>query len=345
MRQRVIRFGIIGCGMISGWHADSIRSIPDCVLVGATDRSPEACAAFAAKYGVTAFESVEALLGCPDIDVVCVCTPSGLHAPLCIQAAEAGKNIVTEKPMALTVADCDAVIAAVERNHVKMAVISQLRFSHAIRSAAEAVHSGTLGQMLCGDIYMKYSRTPDYYAKSPWRGTWKMDGGGALMNQGVHGVDILCHIMGPVEWVCGNCKTMVHAIETEDTASALVQFASGAMGVIEGTTSVVPGSGRRIELNGTRGTIVLLEDAVVEWSVEGTHVPVDILITASKTESARDPAKIGLEGHVAQLSDMADAVRNDRSPMIDQYEGRKPVEVICAIYESSRRGERVYLKR
>ena len=152
--MRQIGFGIIGCGVISRWHADSVSKIEGCKLIGGTDVSPKSREAFAEKYGVTAFESVEALLACSEVDVVCICTPSGLHAPLCIAAAEAGKHIITEKPMALTVADCDAIIEATDRCGVKIEVISQLRFSHTVQSVRAAVLNGTLGRIVSGDIFM-----------------------------------------------------------------------------------------------------------------------------------------------------------------------------------------------
>jgi len=341
--MRKIGFGIIGCGVISRWHAEAIATLKDCALIGATDRSKESAGAFSAKYNCIAFDSVEDLLTCPDIDVVSICTPSGLHAQFCIQAAEAGKHVITEKPMALNVADCDKIIEAADRNNVKICVISQLRFSHTVRSVKSAIAGGQLGKMLCGDIYMKYHRDREYYIRSPWRGTWAMDGGGALMNQGVHGVDTIQYLMGPVKSVYGNCRTLLHDIETEDTCSAVLEFKSGALGVIQATTSVTPGSGRRIELNGSKGTIMMLEDSVVEWSVDGTAIPADILIESSVKSGYSDPTNIGIGGHIDQISDMVAAIREGRNPAVDGREGKKPVEIICAIYKSSETGKRVDL--
>lgn len=336
-------FGIIGCGVISKWHAEAIGKIAGCRLIGATDVNEKNRETFAAAYGCAAFESTEKLLKDPDIDVVCICTPSGLHAPLCIQAAEAGKHIITEKPMALTVADCDSIIGAAERNNVKIEVISQLRFSHVVRSVKAAIDNGVLGKLLCGDIYMKYHRSAEYYRQSPWRGTWKMDGGGALMNQGVHGVDTIQYLMGPVRSVFGFCRTLIHEIETEDTVSAALEYASGALGVIQATTSVTPGSGRRIEINGTNGTIVMLEDSVVEWDVDGTSIPPDILVQAGNNKGFCDPTNIGLQGHLDQITDMVRALRENREPSVNGKEGRKPIRIIRAIYRSSQTGERVVL--
>lgn len=336
-----LRFGICGCGMISRWHADSILEIEGCEIRGVADRNAGAAAGFAASYGVLAYGDMDEMLADPDIDIVCICTPSGTHAQLAIKCAEAGKHIIVEKPMAVTLAECDEMIAAAEKNSVIMTVISQLRFTHTVQSVRSAVGNGALGRVVCGDIYMKYYRSPQYYANSLWRGTRAMDGGGALMNQGVHGVDVLQHIMGPVKSVYGICRTLARDIETEDTAAAVLEYASGAIGVIEATTSVMPGSCRRVEINGTGGTIVMLEDSVVEWSVEGMTIPADILVRSSNMEAARDPSKINLDGHKNQISDMVRAVRCGGRPAIDGYEGKKPIRIITAIYESSASGRRI----
>lgn len=339
--MKEIVFGIIGCGMISGWHADAIAAVNGCRLAGAFDVNPASREKFAAARGVRAYETLEQLLADPQIDVINICTPSGLHADLAIAAARAGKNILVEKPMALNSQQCDAMIAAARENGVLLSVVSQLRFAHAIQSAKTALENGSLGRVVCGDIYMKYYRSHEYYAGSKWRGTWAMDGGGALMNQGIHGVDIMRYIMGPVKSVYAICRTLDRKIETEDTASAVLEYESGALGVIQATTSVSPGSGRRMEFNGTKGTIVLMEDTIVEWTAEGMAVPADILIRSSRMEASRDPTKIDLDGHIRQITDVADSVRRGKAPFISGEEGRKPVRIIEALYESSRSGQRV----
>ena len=343
--MRKVGFGIIGCGMIANWHADAITKVDGARLVGAVDVNIEAGKAFAEKYETRAFETIEKLLQNKDIKIVCICTPSGLHASLAVKAAGAGKHIVVEKPMAITLKECDEIIKACEKNNVKLAVISQLRFSHSVRELKKAIVSQKLGRLVSGDVYMKYFRSEEYYEKSGWKGTWKMDGGGALMNQGIHGVDLLQYVMGPVKLVFGHARTLTRNIEVEDTATAVLEFENGALGVIQGTTSVYPGSPRRLEVNGDKGTIVLEEDSIALWEIKGEQIPDNIETGSTRVSTASNPAALGIEGHMLQISDMVDAVIDNRKPMVDQYEGRKPVEIITAIYESSRSGKPVYLKK
>lgn len=343
MTGKTIGFGIIGCGMISNWHAGAILKIEGARLVGATDVSEKSRLAFAEKYNVRAFDSVEELLLCSEIDVVCICTPSGLHAPLAIQTANAGKHIIIEKPMALNLKETDDIISACEANKVKMEVISQLRFTDAVIKVKDAVDKGTIGRLVMGDIYMKYYRSQEYYDNGGWRGTWKMDGGGALMNQGIHGVDLLQYIMGPVKSVFAYTRTLARKIEVEDTASAVLEFKNGALGIIQGTTSIFPGSPRRLEVNGDKGTIVLEEDCITNWVIEGQDIPDDITIGHTTSGASSNPGAFSVDGHLKQISDMVDAIKNDRRPLVDQYEGTKPIEIIMAIYESSRTGEKIEL--
>lgn len=336
-----INFGIIGCGMIANWHAGAIKAVEGAELAGFTDINLEGSNSFADKYGVKAYESLECMLSDKNIDAVCICTPSGLHAPQAIMAAEAGKHVIVEKPMALSLAEADEVIRACEVNKVKMGVISQLRFSPAVRKLKEAVENGLLGKIVTGDIYMKFHRSQDYYDAGGWRGTWKMDGGGALMNQGIHGIDLLRYIMGPVRTISAHTRTLVRRIEVEDTAAAVLEFANGALGVIQATTSIYPGYPRRMEICGNRGSIVLEEDSIARWDVEGQAVPEDIIIQSTASKASSNPSAFGIEGHILQIKDMLEAIKYDRKPLVDMYEGRKPIEIIMNIYESSRTGKPV----
>jgi UDP-N-acetyl-2-amino-2-deoxyglucuronate dehydrogenase len=336
-------FGLIGCGMISNSHAQAILADKSACLVGVTDPVVDARSAFAAKYGVRVFGSVEEMLACPEVHAVCICTPSGLHAPLAIKAASAGKHVVVEKPMAISLKEADDLIAISARNGVKVEVISQLRFTPAVRALKAAVDGGLLGRMLSGDITMKYLRTQEYYDKGGWRGTWAMDGGGALMNQGIHGIDLLQYIMGPVKGIFGYARTLSRRIEVEDTASGVVEFQSGALGIIQATTSVVPGYPRRLSVHGEKGSIILEEDSVLSWDVGDTRPPDGVPIGPSRGTSFHDPTAVGMEGHKRQIADLIEAVRTGRRPFIDAEEGRKPVQIILALYESSRTRREVLL--
>ena len=340
--SKIFGFGIIGCGVISKWHADSIEQIEEARIVGAYDTRIEGAKKFAEERNCRVFETLEEMLACDEIDVVCICTPNGLHAKLAIQAANAGKNIIVEKPMAITKEQVNDMIEAVERNKVKVAVISQLRFTNSIRRVKEAIDNGELGQIVIGDVYMKYFRSPEYYASAGWRGTWEMDGGGALMNQGIHGIDVLQYLVGPVKSVSGICKTLVRDIEVEDTASLTVEYESGAIGTIQGTTSVEPGYPRVIEISGTRGTVVLKEDVIIRWDLDGKELD-EKDIPKGNQESFRNPAGFDIENHKRQIKDLIDAVKEDRRPLVDVYEGKKPVDIILAADESSKTGKKVIL--
>jgi UDP-N-acetyl-2-amino-2-deoxyglucuronate dehydrogenase len=337
-----LRFGIVGCGLIADWHARAINETEGAVLAGVTDSRPAAAVDFAAKHSAIVYDSFEYMLKQKDIDIVCLCTPSGLHAPYAVMAAQAGKHVILEKPMALTLTQADDVINACISTGVKMQIISQLRFTDAVTELIGAIRNGWIGRVVTGDIYMKYYRSQEYYDRSGWRGTIAMDGGGALMNQGIHGVDLLRYVMGPVRSVSGIVRTLARKIEAEDTACAVLEFTSGALGMIEATTSVFPGYPRRMEICGDKGCIILTEDRIVRWDVEGHECPVNI-DKASGVLTANDPAALSCEGHIFLFRDMADAVRNNRETLVGPREGKKPLEIISAIYRSSKTGMPVYL--
>lgn len=337
-----VRFGLIGCGMIARLHAGAIREIPGAELGGAFDPVPGRAEAFMNEQGGKPYPSVEALLADPAIDAVCICTPSGTHAELAVQAAEAGKHVVVEKPMAITLEQLWKVKETCRKTGVKFCCISQLRFTRDYRLIREAVAEGRLGRLVCGDIYMKYYRDEAYYAGSSWRGTLAMDGGGALMNQGIHGVDLVQSIMGPVKSVFARSRTLLHKIEAEDTLSAVLEYESGALGVIEATTSTRPGYSRRMEINGTLGGITLTEDRITAWDLDASP---DLLVNPveSGVRTAGDPTALAAECHREQLADMVAAIRSDRLPLIDAEEGSRAVEIILAIYRSAKTGKPVEL--
>jgi len=343
--DRKISFGIIGCGTIARWHADAIRTFNCAELLGVTDSNQESARDFAEKYGVKVFGSLENMLSCADIDGVCICTPSGFHASQAMMSAQAGKHIIIEKPMALDLKSADAVIAACEASKVKVAVIAQLRFAPAVRKMKDALDSGLLGKITSADLSMKFHRSQEYYDSKNWRGTWDLDGGGALMNQGIHGIDLLRFMMGPVKIISAMTRTLVRRIEAEDTAVAILEYANGALGAIQATTSIFPGYPRRLEICGEKGSLALEEDSITRWDVSGMPVPADVQIQSSVSQVASVPTALGIEGHARQIRDMIEAIRYDRRPLVDQYEGRKPIEVIMAIYESSRTGKMVELAK
>lgn len=331
--MKKIRFAIYGCGMIANIHATAINEIKNADLIGAGDIKEEFAARFAEKYGIKTFPDYESLIHSDEIDAICICTPSGTHANLAIEAINCGKNVVLEKPMAITVEECDRIVEACEKSTGKLMVISQLRTVPDVKRAKEIIASGALGKITICDVHMKYYRSPEYF-KGSWKGTKKMDGGGALMNQGIHGIDLLQYICGPIKNIQSCVRTLVHDIEVEDTAVAIAEFESGAIGVIEATTSVYPGFNRVIEVCGSRGSLVLKEGRLEKVLLADGEIHETVIVNDS--DDANDPTKVKTEGHRNQISGFVNMLLGKGNVEIcDQYEGRKAVEIIERIYKST----------
>jgi len=325
-----VNFAIYGCGFIAGTHADAINEIESASLVGCADIKIKAARAFAERYGIIAYDDFNAMLNAPEVDVVCICTPSGTHAELAIRALEHNKHVVLEKPMAITYKECERIIEASDRTGAKVAVISQLRTSEGIKKAKEVIDSGVLGRLVLCDLYMKYYRNADYY-KGSWKGTKAMDGGGALMNQGIHGIDMLITLVGMPKRIKSMVDTKVHDIEVEDTAVALLEFENGAFGVVEGTTSVTPGQNRRMEIHGTRGTMLITENTVTSLIIDGKEQIEDVS-SVCVHDGRNCPGNIGSSGHRIQFENLVASINNGEPLLIDARSGSKPVWVIEGIY-------------
>lgn len=343
-----LKWGIIGCGVIAPWHADSVVDSDYADLVAVCDIDVEKGQAFADKYGAAFFHNYKQMLAESGIDVVSICTPSGLHSEMTMAAAQAGVHVLCEKPMAITVPQINAMIDAVEEAGVKMEVIFQRRTYETTQRVREAVQAGVLGHMTLGDAYLKYYRSPAYYTSADWRATWALDGGGALMNQGVHGVDVLAWVMGDVKSVYAKAEAKVRDIEVEDTCVALITFANGAFGVIEGTTSSNPGEPTTFHFHGDKGTIILDDNGIQKWAVAEDRSVVaendpDKCVTRETLAATSDPRAMGQAGHRDQVDDLCLAIKEDRAPMITGASARKAVELILAIYESAKTGKEVVL--
>lgn len=321
--------------MISRVHAEAVMTSDGGYLVGVTDKSIERASAFAKEHGCAVFEDAEKLLDCDDIDVVCICTPSGLHAEYAVKAARAGKHFVVEKPMAITKEGLERIASACEENGVKGCVISQMRFSPVVRTVKRAIDDGLLGRILYCDCIMKYYRSKEYYSSSSWKGTFAMDGGGALMNQGIHGVDLVLHLLGDVKAVNASCTTLLHDIEVEDFAELILEYEGGASGHVIATTAAYPGYPLRIEISGTRGTVAFTENSILCWDVEGSKRP-SICGDDSGNATYSDPTRLGADYHRVQINDMIRAVTSKSSPLVDINEGRRSVSLVLAAYESCR---------
>jgi predicted dehydrogenase len=341
---------IVGCGMIARFHARALADVPGTRLVALFDSIPGRAKAMADEQGLDASAAttdLAAALARPDVDIVIVSTPSGAHLESAVAAAEAGKHVVVEKPMEITTERCDRIIATCDRNGVKLCTIFPSRFGDAYRALKLAVEAGRFGRLTLGETTCKWWRSQEYYDTGGWKGTKALDGGGALMNQAIHNVDLLLWLMGPVRQVVGFTDTLAHQrIEVEDTAVACLRFASGALGVIQATTSVYPGLPKTIAVHGDRGTVVIEQEDVLRWEF-ATEVPEDRAVKerfaqkVGASGGASDPSAISHVGHARQLADFVHAIRHHTAPMVDGREGRKAVEVIQAIYQSAETGRPV----
>lgn len=337
-----IGFGIVGGGMIGAVQAAAIGQINGAQLVAVCGRDEQRTAEFAAKFGATSYTSYDEFLKHPGLQIVNVCTPSGVRAELGIKAAEAGKHVLAEKPIEINLERADALIAACDKAGVKLGVIFQSRFLPAVQRIKQAIDEGRLGKLMIGDAFVKWYRAPEYYAPGTWRGTLSLDGGGALINQAIHTVDLLRWMMGPVETAFAMKAALRYPhIEAEDTLAGVVRFENGALGSVQAATSAKPGFKRRLEISGERGTVILDGDAVSVWAIDGEDS--DLGDAEQLTDGSANPAAISNEGHRRQIEDMMRAVIEDRPPMIDGREGRKSLELVAALYASANAGQPVRL--
>ena len=335
-----VGFGLVGCGMVAPAHADSLMELEDARLVAVCDRIEERAKALGEKYTCSYYTDLKDMLARADIDVANVCIPPGFHSDAVIECAKAGKHVIVEKPIEVTLDKADRMIKACEEAGVKLVTIFQSRFKKGVQALRRAIDRGVLGQLYLGDVYIKWFRPESYYQTTSWRGTWNVEGGGALINQSIHSIDLLQWMMGPVESVFAHIATARHNIEAEDLAVATLKFKSGALGVIEGATALYPGVPERLEIHGERGSIVLEAGVIRSWDIRDAcpeDLPGD---TAEETGTgASDPMAFPIIWHKAQIQDMIDAIKEGRSPLVDGREGRKALEIIRGIYKSARSGQ------
>ena len=349
MKEKQFGFGIIGAGMISGIHANAINSIANARLVGIYSINKDKSDVFAAKYDCAAYTTLDEMLDNREIDIVCICTPSGIHLNPAIKCIEAGKHCLVEKPLEVTLEKCDQIIEAAGKAGIKVGVIFPSRFYEASKQLKKSIDEKLFGDLVLGDAYVKWNRSEAYYQSSAWRGTWALDGGGALMNQGIHSVDLLQWYMGPVESVQSVAANIRHqGIEVEDTVVSTLQFTNGALGTIECSTAVFPGALKRIEIMGTKGTAILEESKLIKWefenmTAEDENINAAVSVGNTAQGGVSNPADISFAGHQRQIEDMIHSIETGDKPLIDAAEGRKSVEIVLAIYESARLGKKINL--
>ena len=335
MEKKKIKFGVLGCGNIGRVHIRAIDELEDGELIAVCDNDGGRVKKIAEEYGTKAYTSYEEMLLDGDIDAIAICTPSGMHKEQATRALLADKHIILEKPMALTAADAEELCRRAEKSNKLLSVVFQMRFSKDIQFVKRLIEEGSLGRLVLCNLSMKYWRDKSYFEASPWRGTVAMDGGGALMNQGIHGIDIMHYLLGVPRVLSSRVKTLVHTIEVEDTALALLEYPSGAIGTVEAATSITPGFGRRIEIHGTRGYAVISDLHIEKLYIDGKML-VDREVAVS-LGSASDPTKMQHASHLQQYKNFVGAINGEEELVSTAHDGLAAIKTIERIYELSPR--------
>ncbi|QDU62563.1 1,5-anhydro-D-fructose reductase [Planctomycetes bacterium Pan216] len=347
-----VGFGIVGCGMIAKFHARAIDDLRGAQLRGVVTSNPDKATAMLEEsypHAVDIHTDLDEMLARDDIDVINICTPSGAHLDPAVKAAKAGKHVVVEKPLEITLKRCDKIINACRDAGVLLCTIFPSRFSDVNQELRKAIDKGRFGNLTLGETTVKWWRPQSYYDSGGWRGTWQLDGGGALMNQAIHNVDLLYSMMGDVAQVGAFTSLLAHErIEVEDTAVASLRFQNGALGSILATTSVYPGLLKTIGIHGDKGSAVVEQDDLLTWTFakeqkRDATIRENFGKKSGATGGASDPGAISHTGHARQLADFVKAITKGTTPLVDGEEGRKAVEIILAIYQSQATGKIVKL--
>jgi predicted dehydrogenase len=344
---RTYGFGVVGAGMIGAYHAEAIRQLPNAKLVGVCDTVPGLAAKFGEKLGCPGADNLEQFLSRSDLDVITIATPSGSHADIAIAAARHGKHCIVEKPLDITLQKIDATIEAHAKAGTALGSVFNYRFMPTAKLFKKAVDEGRFGRLTFGMAYGPWWRDQAYYDKGGWRGTWNMDGGGALMNQGIHTIDLLQWLMGPVRQVAAFTKCLAHErIEVEDTGAATLEFENGALGTIACTTSMWPGHFRIVEVSGTNGTVAMADQEFFFWQFRD-ETPADaevrekyLKFPAVSVGASNPSAGLTADGHRDNFAEFLKALDEKRPPAIDGHTARKAVQIILAVYESAKQGGR-----
>ena len=348
-----LRFGIIGCGVIGHIHAEAIATLPDAQLVAVVDTVPKRLQKQVEEFHVTSYGNLQEMLAREHLDIVDICTPSGQHGEHACQVMRSGVNVIVEKPLEITRAAIAEMLRVQQETGVKLAVISQHRFDPDTIKVHDLVEAQAFGRLVQGLALVPWWRSQAYYDSGAWRGTWELDGGGVLMNQSIHSIDLLQWLMGPVKSIFAYTDTLVHRVETEDVAFAVLRFANGALGTIAATTGAYPGMGTRIELHGDKGSAVIEYDRLSYLhlaqddreevgpydAAREQHVPT----APAGPSAAQNPATLAIRSHALQIEDMMRAIRENGAPLVDGYAARHLVEIILGIYESARTHQEVTL--
>ncbi len=330
-------FGIIGTGAVAHLHAQAVSALPDAELVGVYGKTASSCRDFAGQYGCRAYESAEEMKTDPCVEFVCICTPSGTHLEPALMMAEGKKNLIIEKPLEVTPDRCDRIIEACDAEGVLLSGIFQTRFHPVMLGLKDAVDRGLFGTVSLCSGYVKWFRDQEYYDASGWRGSWTLDGGGALMNQSIHVVDLLLWLMGPVADIRAFAETLSHErIDVEDTLTGILRFETGALGTIESTTGAWPGAFKKVEICGTKGHVIIEEDRIACWEFEdGTAAPSAGDPGEEAGGGVEDPMDIGYKAHMRQIEDCINARREGRDPSVGGRDAKLAVDLVLRFYRSA----------
>jgi predicted dehydrogenase len=333
--------GIVGAGNISETHARAIQALPGVEIAAITGNNIARLQTLGSQFGASTYAALGEFLAHKPMDFVVIGSPSGLHAEHGIAAASRGLHVLVEKPIDITLDRVDALIQACTNAHVKLGVIFQDRTKPDLKNLRQLIRSGGVGTPILVDARVKWYRPSEYYSQSHWRGTWALDGGGALMNQGIHTVDLLLWLIGDVKRVYAQAVTALHDIEAEDTVVATLEFDGGALGTIQATTAAYPGYDRRVEITGSKGTVILQRDTIT--SVDLLQRPLDFNTSGPLDDNAgaTTPVVSDVRGHSAVIADFIHAIQTSEDPLCDGLEGRRSLAVVRAIYEAARTGQPV----
>jgi UDP-N-acetyl-2-amino-2-deoxyglucuronate dehydrogenase len=337
--------GLIGAGNITETHARAARALPDVQISAIYGANSEKVGRLCRENEATPYSDFAKFLNHRPMELVVIGSPSGYHAEHGIAAARHGLHVLTEKPIDITTERADALIAEADKAGVKLGVFFQDRSKPDIQRVKKAVDAGVLGQPILADARVKWFRPPDYFSGSRWRGTFALDGGGALINQGIHTVDLMLWLFGDVVSVQATKKTLLHAIEAEDTLVAMLEFATGALGALQSTTSAYPGYPRRLELTGSKGTVIIEQDRVLTADLRNPSPDLALGEEADRNPSASSPVVSDFRGHQCVLEDFICAIETNRKPLCDGREGRRSLALVEAIYKACRTRERVSLRK
>ncbi len=347
-----LRFGIIGCGVIGPTHAEAIESLPDAQLVAVADPIESRAQKLADKYSVTPYADIQAMLDREQLDVVTVCTPSGEHGKHACQVMRTGRHVIVEKPMEITRAAIDEMLRTQQEMGVKLSVISQHRFDAATQHIQKLVQEQAFGRLVLGNVIIPWWRSQAYYDSGAWRGTWEFDGGGVLMNQSIHSIDLLQWLMGSVKSLYAYTDTLAHHMETEDVGVAVLRFVNGAVGTIAATTGAYPGVTTRIEVFGDKGSAIIENDQLSylhlalneqEQASDYGSNPKTARKIAVDSSAAQNPAGVSANSHALQIADMIRAIRENGTPLVDGNTARQAVDIILGIYELVRTHKEIML--